>query len=175
LSRTLDYLETLPAVNAKKVAVLGHSRLGKTALWAAAEDRRFALAISNCSGSGGAAIGRRMFGETYAHLNTAFPHWFSRNFHAYSNREADLPFDQHQLLALVAPRPLYVASASEDLWADPYGEYLAAENVRPVYNLLAGEAASKKIGYHKRPGGHDITRFDWERYLDFADANLRQS
>lgn len=186
LSRALDYLQSRPEIDSARVSVIGHSRQGKAALWAGVEDERFALVVANNSGSGGAAISRRKFGETVQRITSNFPHWFCGRFAEYGLREEDLPVDQHELLALVAPRPLYVASATEDLWADPKGEFLGAAGAAPVYELFGLQGLSEsetvvpdqplgfegQVAYHLRTGKHDITPWDWERYLDFADLKL---
>jgi hypothetical protein len=186
-SRAMDYFATHARVDASRVAVVGHSRGGKAALWAGVEDERFALVIANESGEGGAALSRRQFGETVASLTGAFPHWFAENFRAFGGREAALPTDQHMLLALVAPRALYVASADEDLWADPHGEFLSQVHASPVYALwgdppigvddmppLDQPLVVGRRAYHVRTGGHDLTLDDWERFVDFADTLWRK-
>ncbi len=179
MSRLLDALETnIPEVDAQRVAALGHSRLGKTALWAGATDQRFAAVISNNSGCGGAALSRRAFGETVGRINTAFPHWFCGNFKQYNNNESALPIDQHQLLALAAPRLLYVASAAGDRWADPHGEFISLQTAAQVYEHLPSDQSAggkaraeqrplQRVGYHLRDGQHNLSAWDWEHYVRF--------
>jgi hypothetical protein len=181
-SRCMDYFETDKDINRKKVAVVGHSRGGKTALWAGAEDKRFSMVIANESGCGGAALARRRFGETVARINTAFPHWFCSNYKKYGNNEDSMPVDMHMLIALNAPRAVYVTSADEDLWADPRGSYLSLYNAVPVFRLLKTTTnlpatmpplnkpvISGRLAYHIRDGVHNLLLKDWNWFMDFAD------
>ena len=185
MSRALDYFEKDKDANASKVIAFGHSRLGKTSLWAGATDQRFAGVISNNSGCGGAALSKRKFGETIAKINHSFPHWFCDNFNQYNENEEALAVDQHQLLSLIAPRPLYVASAEGDQWADPKGEFLSAYYASPVWDLYnkqgiadmqmpnVNEPIHNTVSYHIRSGKHDVTDYDWENYIKWADTFIK--
>jgi hypothetical protein len=185
--RAMDYLETDSDIDHTRVAIMGHSKMGKAALWMAAQDERFALAISAQSGCAGAALWRRKSGETLEKMVTRFPYWLCRNAWKFVGQEDDLPVDQHMLLALIAPRPVYVFSGVEDRWADPRGEYLSAYHAGEVYRLLGktgltseaspplGKAIIESdVGYHIREGGHSVERYDWERIMDFADFHFRK-
>ena len=185
-SRVLDYVLTLKNIDKRRCIVMGHSRLGKTALWAGALDKRFAMVVSNNSGCCGAALSRRNYGETVGRITKAFPWWFCDAFCAYADRPEELPFDQHELLAMIAPRLVYVASAQEDRWADPRGEFLALKESSKVYAFYGKETMGDEefpevnkllwrgqMGYHIRSGGHDVTDFDWDAYMRFADEKLK--
>ena len=186
-SRCLDYMITDKRIAPNKVAVVGHSRGGKTSLWAGACDQRFAMVVSNEAGCGGSSLSHRRFGETVYEINRAFPHWFCTNYRAYNNNEDALPVDQHMLIALIAPRPVYVASANEDRWGDPRGQYLALCQAVPAYNLFKTKSDfpeatpplnvplfSGNMAYHIRDGKHNMLLKDWNFFMDFADIVLKR-
>lgn len=186
LSRALDYLETDKGVDAKRVAIMGVSRLGKTVLWAGARDTRFAMVIASCSGEGGAALSRRNYGETIKHLTapTRYPYQFAANYQKLGDRIAEAPIDAHMLIALIAPRPLLLQTGETDHWSDPKGEFLAAVAAGPVYRLLgkndlgtdrmpeAGRLLPGTLGYYMHAGGHGTIPSDWERFLEFMKLHL---
>jgi hypothetical protein len=186
-ARAIDYFEKDKSVDATKIISAGHSRGGKSSLWFGAQDERVAITISNESGNSGAALSRRNFGETVERITTNFPYWFCPNYRQYANNENKLPVDQHMLIALIAPRAVYVASAAEDLWADPKGQYLALKEAQPVFNLYGIETnlppempdvnqqiISSKAGFHNREGKHNMTPYDWQQFIKFADAYFKK-
>jgi hypothetical protein len=186
LSRAMDYLVTDKDIDAQRVAVMGHSRLGKTALWAGALDTRFAMVLSSCPGEGGASLWRRNYGETLQSMAVMFPFWFCANLLKYKDDINRLPVDAHELIALNAPRPVYVTAAEDDQWADPRGEFLAMVAAGPVYRLLGAQGLGTDqmpplnqpiqhtLAFHIRTGKHAVTAFDWDEFLAFADAHLRR-
>ncbi|GAA3764653.1 glucuronyl esterase domain-containing protein [Terriglobus aquaticus] len=186
LSRCLDYLQLDPLIDGSHVAVTGHSRLGKAADWAAAQDTRFSALLSTESGHGGQTIQRRGLGETVAHLADSFPYWFAPEYARWKGHDAEIPVDGNLLLSLIAPRPLYVASAAGDEWSDPHGEFLSTQSAARVYRLFDATTVSPDgpapavdqpvglethLAYHDRSGPHDVRRYDWEQYLRFLDSN----
>ena len=185
-SRVLDYFKTDPAVDARRVALIGHSRLGKTVLWAGAQDPRFALIFSSCAGEMGSALARRDYGETIDDMAANFPWQFAGNFQKYSGHWNDMPVDAHMLIALNAPHPVFITGGTQDQWSDPRGEFLAEVAAGPVYRLLGRKdlgttngppldtpLISGDLGFHYHTGGHTITTSDWNAFLDFADKYLK--
>ncbi len=182
----VDYLQTDKDVDAKKIVLTGFSRLGKAAMWSAANDARYAVVISCESGVGGVSLYRATTAETIQHLNTAFPYWFAENFHKYTGHPDQVPVDGHMLLALFAPRPVYVASADEDRSSDPPAEHLSLVEASQVWRMLGKGGLTDTampglnqpvmqgaVGYHVRSGKHDVTEYDWDQYLTFAERHLQ--
>ena len=184
-SRVMDYFETEPMIDEKRVAVVGHSRGGKTALWCAAQDERFAMAVSSCAGNSGDALSRGKTGETIKDITQRFPYWFCKNYQKYREKEEKLPFDQHMLLGLIAPRLLYTSAKTLDSWADPEGQFESCVMASPVYELFGLTGVEQttspmpeqplfrgRIGHHLKTGNHDMDEYDWNCYMDYADQHL---
>ena len=186
LSRIMDYAQTDKDIDSNKVIVAGFSRYGKTAMWAGAQDTRFAIIFSGESGCGGIVIARRQFGETIKIIQEKFPHWFCKNLKKYGDNINDLPVDWHMLVACMAPRPIYIATAQDDLWGDPKGSFLSGKFAQPVYDLFGEKGLGVEemppletpvgdfIGFHMRPGGHGLTEYDWTQFLNFADKHFNK-
>ena len=185
-SRIMDYFETEPLIDERKVALVGHSRGGKTALWGTAQDERFAMAVSSCAGNSGDALSRGAKGERIGDIVGRFPYWFCKNYQKYINKEETLPFDQHMLLGLIAPRLVYTSAKTFDKWADPEGQFESCVEASPVYELFGKEGIGQKkqplpeqpvhegsIGHHYKTGNHDMDEYDWNCYLDFADRHMK--
>ena len=186
-SRLMDYVQTLPEIDKSRIFSVGHSRLGKTSIWCAAQDERFAAGCSNDSGCSGAAVTRDKTGEHVEQITRNFPYWFCGNYKKYVGREDEMPFDQHQLLALLAPRTLYVASAQDDAWSDPYSEFMSAKLASEAFELLGGKGLVNptgefiganehlhegNVGYHLRTGAHFLSRYDWQQYMMYFDRHF---
>ncbi len=185
MSRAIDYLVTDPAINNKEIAVAGHSRGGKTSLWCGVQDSRVSLVISSCSGCSGAAITRGKTGEHIKDITERFPFWFCSNYRKYADKEEAMPFDQHLLLGLIAPRPLYLSEKSFDSWCDPRAEFESLKQGSRIYELYGNRSLVKEtmpspeqgivlgnLGYHIKSGAHDMDEYDWERYLNFCDNHF---
>jgi len=181
-ARAIDYFEKDKTVDATKIISVGHSRGGKSSLWFGAQDKRVAITISNEPGNSGAALSRRNFGETVERITNRFPYWFCPNYRQYAGNEDKLPVDQHMLIALIAPRAVYVASAAEDLWADPKGQYLALKEAQPAFELYGiktdlpaempdvnEQIIRPHMGFHNREGKHNMTPYDWQQFINFAN------
>jgi hypothetical protein len=182
----MDFIQTLEEVDKARIAVVGHSRLGKTALWCAAQDERFIMGISNESGCSGAAISRGKKGERIRDIVKTFPYWFCENYKEYVDNEENMPFDQHFLISAIAPRYVYVSSAIGDEWADPESEFLSCVAASDVYELFGvkglvtedrlPEVGTKlhegRIGYHLRGGTHYLSRYDWQGFMEFMRRKL---
>ncbi len=185
--RAVDFLVTDKSIDAKRLAVVGHSRLGKTALLAGAFDERFAVVIPHQSGCGGAGPSRSKNpkAETVKRITTAFPHWFCANFSAFGDDTTKIPFDQHALVAICAPRPVLFTNAEEDQWANPPGQFDVLTAAAPAYKLYGddrpvaeklpetGKLSDARLGYFIRPGTHAMTPDDWKVYMQFADKWLK--
>lgn len=187
LSRVMDYFEQDPDIDARRIALHGVSRLGKTALWTGARDPRFKMIIASCSGEGGAALTRRNYGENILHITdtSRYFYWFTPTYRSYAHNVDSLPFDAHALIALIAPRPLLLVTGDTDYWSDPKGEFLAAVAAEPVYRLYGKEGPTGTtppqpndrslllpLGYYMHKGGHGPVPSDWELYIEFMKRYL---
>jgi hypothetical protein len=186
ISRAIDYLASDTAIDSKRIALQGHSRLGKTALWASATDERIAAVFSSCSGEMGAALSRRDWGETVDDMTQNFPWWFAGNFQQWAGRWNEMPVDAHMLIALSAPRPVYITGGTADQWADPVGEFLGAVAAGPVYRLLGKKdlgvsslppldtpVTGGDLGWHYHTGPHTASPADWQGFLTFLDKYFK--